>query len=367
MRLGIIGGGQLGRMLAQAAQRLGIDVTILDPEENCSAGQVARQIVGAYDDADKLRALANASDAITYEFENVPVEPLRGLDGIVPLHPSPPALAAAQDRLTEKTLFRDVGMRTTDFAAIDSPEDLQREFAAMNGACILKTRRFGYDGKGQFVLNVAKDVPTAWAALSDGGPLILEKKIPFKRELAIIAARDADGNEALYPVTQTHHWNGILHKTMAPAPTLPDDIENVARDYVDKLLKRLDYVGVLALELFDTDNGLLANEFAPRVHNSGHWTIEGTMCSQFENQVRAVLGLPLGEPVLRGPTGMLNLIGNVPPRAPILQQSDAVLHLYGKLGRAGRKVGHVTVVGASAVDITKRLNDLDALCSKSTG
>ncbi len=361
MRLGIIGGGQLGRMLAHAAQRLGIDVTILDPKKNCSAGQVARQIVGAYDDAEKLHELAAVSDAITYEFENVPIEPLATLEGKVPLRPAPKGLAAAQDRLTEKTLFRTVGMQTTDFAAIDSLEDLEREFAAMNGACILKTRRFGYDGKGQARIDSPADVPSGWEELKDGGPLILEKRIDFKRELAIIAARTADGNEAFYPVTQTHHRNGILHRTLAPAPALTDEIEQQARVYVDKLLKQLDYVGVLALELFDTDRGLLANEFAPRVHNSGHWTIEGTTCSQFENQVRAVMGLPLGEPTLPTPTGMLNLIGNVPDRAPILARPNTALHLYGKSGRAGRKIGHITVTGATDDDVLKRIDAIESI------
>ncbi len=361
MRLGIIGGGQLGRMLAHAAQRLGIDVTILDAKENCSAGQVARQIVGAYDDTDKLRELAAVSDAITYEFENVPIEPLAALDEKVPLRPAPKGLAAAQDRLTEKTLFRTVGMQTTDFAAVDSLEDLEREFAAMNGTCILKTRRFGYDGKGQARIDTQEDVPAAWYELEDSGPLILEKRIDFKRELAIIAARGADGNEAFYPVTQTHHRNGILHRTLAPAPALSDEIEQQARSYVDKLLKRLDYVGVLALELFEADRGLLANEFAPRVHNSGHWTIEGTTCSQFENQVRAALGLPLGEPMLRGPTGMLNLIGDVPPRAPILAHPNTALHLYGKSGRAGRKIGHITVTEATESKVLKRIDELETL------
>jgi len=361
MRLGIIGGGQLGRMLAHAAQRLGIDVTILDPKENCSAGQVARQIVGAYDDVEKLRELAAVSDAITYEFENVPIEPLAALDGKIPLRPSPRGLAAAQDRLTEKTLFRSVGMQTADFAAIDSLNDLERECATLNGACILKTRRFGYDGKGQARIDTQQDIQGAWDDLKDNGPLILEKRIDFKRELAIIAARDADGNEALYPVTQTHHRNGILHRTLAPAPVLTDEIEQQARTYVDKLLKQLDYVGVLALELFETDDGLLANEFAPRVHNSGHWTIEGTTCSQFENQVRAVMGLPLGAPTLRGPTGMLNLIGNVPPRAPILSAPDTALHLYGKSGRAGRKIGHITVTASTQDDVTKRVDAIEKI------
>lgn len=359
MRMGIIGGGQLGRMLAHAAQRLGIDVTILDPKENCSAGQVARQIVGAYDDIEKLCELAAVSDAITYEFENVPIEPLAALDGKIPLNPSPQGLAAAQDRLTEKTLFRSVGMQTTDFAAIDSLPDLQREFATMNGACILKTRRFGYDGKGQARIDTQEDVQTAWDDLKDSGPLILEKRIDFKRELAIIAARDAEGNEALYPMTQTHHRHGILHRTIAPAPMLSAEIESQARSYVDKLLKQLDYVGVLALELFETNDGLLANEFAPRVHNSGHWTIEGTTCSQFENQVRAVMGLPLGEPTLRGPTGMLNLIGDIPSWAPILAQPNTALHLYGKAGRAGRKVGHITVTDSSDSDVLKRIDAIE--------
>ena len=340
MQLGVLGGGQLARMLALAAHPLGIGCTCLDPAPDACAGPVSRLIVGAYDDPAGLDALAAASDAVTFEFESVPASSADRLAAAVPVHPPAAALAVAQDRLHEKSMFRELGIDTPEFRQIDSQADLD----ALELPAVVKTRRLGYDGKGQLVARERTDLDDAFASLGNV-PLIAEQLVPFDRELSVIAVRGTGGEVRTYPVVENHHRDGILRLTLAPAPELTTVAQELAAGYMRLLLERLDYVGVLALELFAVGDRLLANEIAPRVHNSGHWTIEGARTSQFENHVRAVAGLPLGACDAIGRSAMVNLIGETPPAARVLRVDGAHLHLYGKAPRPGRKLGHVTLTG----------------------
>ncbi|HEY0388438.1 MAG TPA: 5-(carboxyamino)imidazole ribonucleotide synthase [Gaiellales bacterium] len=338
MRVGILGGGQLARMMALAGIPLGVRCSFLDPAPDAGAGAAGALIVGAYDDPEGLDRLAADADVVTFEFESVPASSAERLAARVPVHPPPRALEMAQDRLSEKQLFERLGIETTGFAAIGSQEEL--EAAGRRG--VLKTRRLGYDGKGQRVLREPADASGAFDALG-GVPLILEDFVPFDRELSAIAVRGRGGEVRCYPLVENHHADGILRVTHAPAPALTPDLQELGERYVTGIMEELDYVGVLALELFQVGGRLLANEIAPRVHNSGHWTIEGAETSQFENHLRAVLGLPLGSVATRGSSTMVNLIGDVPDAASVLAVSGAHLHLYGKAPRPGRKLGHVTV------------------------
>jgi 5-(carboxyamino)imidazole ribonucleotide synthase len=340
--LGILGGGQLGRMLALAARPLGIDVTVLEPNPESPARAVAHHLVAEYDDERALRELAHC-DVVTFEFENIPDQAVRLLAQNQAVYPPPEALRVSQDRFTEKSTFRELGIETARFQSVDSLEDARAAFLNL-GPLVLKTRRFGYDGKGQAVARQEADLEAAYAALK-GAPAIAEELIPFDRELSVIAVRARDGEIAIYPLSQNTHRNGILHTSVAPAPNVSAPVEKEAKEMIEKLVARLSYVGVLALELFQVGEKLLANEFAPRVHNSGHWTIEGAVTSQFENHLRAVCGLPLGQTSLRAPSVMTNLIGRVPPHEEILALPDCHLHDYQKAPRSGRKVGHVTTLG----------------------
>jgi 5-(carboxyamino)imidazole ribonucleotide synthase len=342
MRLGILGGGQLGRMLALAAYPLGVRCQLLDPSEGTCASQVAPVLTGRYDDPDMLDRFVTRLDAVTYEFENVDTAAVEHLETRVPVRPGRRALEVAQDRLAEKSFFRDHGIETTPFAPADTFEELQAAVAEVGLPAVLKTRRFGYDGKGQAVLGEPADVFRAWE-LTGGVPLILERFVPFDRELSIVSVRGLDGELAFYRVVQNHHAEGILRRSIAPAPGLAPELEDRARYYATRVMEDLDYVGVLALELFEVDGRVLANEMAPRVHNSGHWTIEGAETSQFENHVRAVLGMPLGSTAMRGHAVMVNLVGAVPAAETVLGHDHAHLHLYGKEPRPGRKLGHVTI------------------------
>lgn len=344
MTIGVLGGGQLGRMLALAGYPLGLRFRFLDTTPTAPAGQLA-ELITAPDFAheESLAELAAGVDVVTYEFENVPVEAARWLEQRVPVFPPPAALEVAQDRLTEKEFFRSLGIPTPPFAAVDTREALEEAVAALGLPAVLKTRRFGYDGKGQAVLRKAEDVELAWKELGPAGALILEGFVPFEREVSIIAARGRDGATVFYPVVQNEHPGGILGRTLAPAPDLTEAQQQAAEQYARAILERLDYVGVLALELFQCGGELVANEMAPRVHNSGHWTIEGSETSQFENHVRAVAGLPLGATGMVGTAAMLNLIGSTPAPEAVLRIPGAHLHLYGKSAAPGRKLGHITV------------------------
>ncbi|HKL77974.1 MAG TPA: 5-(carboxyamino)imidazole ribonucleotide synthase [Gammaproteobacteria bacterium] len=344
MRVGILGGGQLARMLALAGHPLGLEFTVLDPAAEPCAATVARHIQGEYTDSDRLRALAAAADVVTYEFEQVPESATAELANHTTVHPTPQALATGRDRWYEKSLFQELGIPTARFAAVDSRDDLEAAVADIGLPAVLKTRTMGYDGKGQAVLRSAEDVAPAWEAIG-GGPLILEQMVDFGREVSMVAVRGRDGDQRFYPLSENHHEQGILREARARPG---DRREADAADYAGRLLERLGYVGTIALELFDAGDGLVANEMAPRVHNSGHWTIEGAETSQFENHLRAVLGLPLGATDPVGASAMLNLIGALPERRDVLAVPGAHLHFYDKLPRPGRKVGHITLRADSA-------------------
>lgn len=343
--VGILGGGQLARMLALAAAPLGIKALVVDGAADACAGQVAPLVVADWTDYAALEAFARQVDVVTFDFENVPAETAHWLAERVAVFPAPRALAVAQDRLAEKTLFRECGLPTPDFMTVDTREQLDQALAAVGAPAILKTRRLGYDGKGQFRLASVADADAAWAALGAQASLhglILEAFVPFERELSVIAVRGRDGDFRTWPLTRNWHTDGVLAMSLAPAPDI-DQLQQRATALARTLAERLDYVGVFALELFVRNGELLGNEMAPRVHNSGHWTIEGAHASQFENHVRAVLGLPLGDTGARGASLMFNWIGALPDPAPVLCTVDGHWHDYGKQARPGRKVGHATL------------------------
>jgi 5-(carboxyamino)imidazole ribonucleotide synthase len=344
--IGVLGGGQLGRMLALAGYPLDLRFRFLDPMPDSPVASLAEQIVGEYEDADVLARFAEGLDAVTYEFENVPVASAHALARHAPVYPPPAALETGQDRLTEKDLFRRLGILTAPYAPVATQEELNAAIAAIGLPAILKTRRFGYDGKGQWVLRTPEEVALVWKALSvaiPAPPLILEGFVAFERELSLISVRGRDGTVACYPLIENHHRDGILRLSLAPAPGLTPALQALAESYAQRVLHALDYVGILAIEFFAQSGSLIANELAPRVHNSGHWTIEGAVSSQFENHLRAIAGLPLGSTAPLGHSAMLNLIGVLPDPADVLAVEGAHLHLYGKSERPGRKLGHVTV------------------------
>ncbi len=344
--IGIIGGGQLGRMLAMAAARLNFKTVILEPQADCPASQVAnRQIVAAYDDAEGLKELAALCDVITYEFENVPVEAAAALTEAKPVYPPPRALEMSQDRLIEKQFLADCGIPTAQFRAIGSQADLDSALDEFGGEGVLKTRRLGYDGKGQKLFRKGDRATGAFEELG-GVPLILESFVPFVREISIIAARGLDGACAAYDPAENVHKNGILHTSTLPA-SVSDDTAKAANLAATLLLNKLDYVGVVGVEFFVLEDGsLIANEMAPRVHNSGHWTEAACVVSQFEQHIRAITGLTLGNPLRHSDCVMQNLIGDdINDLDRWLGESSTLVHLYGKAeARPGRKMGHVTTL-----------------------
>jgi 5-(carboxyamino)imidazole ribonucleotide synthase len=342
-RVGIVGGGQLGMMLAEAGVGLGIECLTLDPAAGSPASRVAPSIVGAYDDLDRLAELAAASDVATYEFENVPVASARFLAERVELAPPPEALEFAQDRSLEKTLFEDVGLGVAPFAPVASKEELDEALEVVGVPSVLKTRRLGYDGKGQARLADVADAHDAWRGLGEV-PSILESLVEFNRELSILGVRGRDGRAAFYPLVENHHRDGILRVSIAPAPDVPSRLQEEAEARARSVMDRLGYVGVLAIELFQVGERLLGNEMAPRVHNSGHWTIEGAATSQFENHLRAICGIELGLTTRSAYSAMVNLIGSMPPPGAIPKGTGVHVHAYGKHAKPGRKLGHVTVV-----------------------
>ena len=355
--VGILGGGQLARMMALSAAPLGLRFLVLDTSADACAGQFAPMVVGDYTDEAALAEFASKIDVATFDFENVPAESAQWLAGRVPVFPSPRALAVAQDRLAEKTLFRELGIPVPDFADIDSRGALDAAVARLGTPCILKTRRLGYDGKGQFRIKSADDVDAAWDALgAQAGTvaLILESFVAFDREMSVVAVRGQDGEFRAWPLTENWHVDGVLSASLAPA-RVDGAMQAVALSHARKLAEALDYVGVFALELFCRDGELLANELAPRVHNSGHWTIEGSETSQFQNHLRAVLGLPLGDTRMLGQACMLNWIGTQPDASPVLRESSGHWHDYGKQPRAGRKVGHATLRADNADELAAAL------------
>ena len=357
MNVGIVGGGQLARMLALAGHPLDLRFTFLDPAADACAAPLGTHLVGAYDDPGMLRQLAAVSDVVTYEFENVPEAAIAYLSGHTAVYPGARALAVARDRWHEKSLFRALGLPTAGFRAVDDLAGLKQAVSELGLPAVLKTRTLGYDGKGQAVLHAPVDVERAWQRLG-GVPLILEGFVRFAREVSIIAVRGRDGELRFYPLADNEHRDGILRSSRCrPA----DGVQAEAERYARAVLEALDYVGVLALELFQVGDTLLVNEMAPRIHNSGHWTIEGAAVSQFEQHLRAILGLPLGDTRALGHAAMINYIGTEPPAAQVLAVPGARLHDYGKRPSPGRKLAHATVVAADAGGMDAALSCLMAL------
>ena len=355
----ILGGGQLGLMLGQAARALDVEVRFLDPSPDACARAVGRLTVGSLDDAAAVLDVAFGADVVTYEWEGVPAWSARVLvDTEHIVYPAPDVLQVAQDRLLEKRTANGLGLPTAEYRPIDIADQAPAAMAAVGTPAVLKTRRGGYDGKGQRVLRDSDDLATAVAELG-GRSLILERLVDFRREVSVLAARGRDGEIVTWPLVENHHEGGILRTSLAS--TGDDELQGDADRLVAALLEEFDYVGVLTVELFDVGGELLVNELAPRVHNSGHWTIEGARTSQFENHLRAVLGLPLGDPSATGSAAMLNCIGALPDPAEIESVPGASLHTYGKQPRSGRKLGHVTVVAPDDDTRAERVERLGPL------
>jgi 5-(carboxyamino)imidazole ribonucleotide synthase len=363
MIVGIVGGGQLGRMLALAGIPLGLQCRVLDPAADAASDPVADRVIGEYDDYAALADFVRGLDAVTYEFENVPVRTTRWLTERVPVYPPSAALEVAQDRVLEKQFFVRTGIPVPEFRAIDTRADLDAAVAAVGLPAMLKTRRFGYDGKGQRLLRTEGDVVAAWQLLG-GRPLILERYVPFDREVSILAVRGRDGGTVNYPLIENHPRGGILVHSRAPAPVVDAALRIEAERHAAAALDALGYVGVLAIEFFVVGGQLFANEMAPRVHNSGHWTIEGAETNQFENHLRAVVGWPLGSAAAIGESLMVNLIGTLPDVAAVMTVPGAHLHDYGKSARPGRKLGHVTVHAADSEALTVALSALDPIVGR---
>jgi len=336
--IGIIGGGQLARMLALAGIPLGYKFIFLDTYPECPAGDLGEVIIAQYDDQEKLLELASRCDVLTFDFENVPATALNEIVKQVTFHPSADALKTAQDRLSEKTLFDELGIPTPDYKNIESQEDISSAVDFPFPA-ILKTRRLGYDGKGQVRISTHVDLEKAWDELGNTACL-LEGFVKFDFEVSQVAARDAKGNINFYPLAENRHENGILIESNAPF--VNKVLESLAQTYTKNVLEHFNYVGVLAIEFFVNADSLIINEMAPRVHNSGHWTIEGTISSQFENHIRAITDLPLGDTFAIGKAKMINCLGEMSKREEVLKNASAHYHDYAKAARPGRKVGHIT-------------------------
>jgi len=339
MKVGILGAGQLGRMLALAGMPLGVDFVLYDSSPDACAANLGKFICAGFDDERQLIEFAKQVDVVTLEWENIPLTVLDTIAPHVPIYPNPRAVQIAQERLNEKTLFTRLGIPTPTYYAIESADELKAAAIQHADHLMIKSRRLGYDGKGQARLSHADDAGDIWTDLG-GVPLIAEQFIRFTREVSIIAVRNPDGEVRYYPLAENVHHNGILVQSRA---IVNDPLQKTAEDYVTRILNELDYVGVLAFEFFDCDGKLFANEIAPRVHNSGHWSIEGAVTSQFENHVRAILNWPLGNTTTRVDAVMYNLIGAMPDRRQVLQIPGAHLHDYGKAPRPGRKLGHITL------------------------
>lgn len=345
MIVGVLGGGQLGRMMALAGYPLGLKFRFLESVADAPVDDLADRVTARYDDPEALKKFGGGLDFITYEFENVPAVSAKVLAETHRFFPPVEVLDVAQDRLTQKEFFKNLGIPTAPFARVDTREGLAEATRNIGLPGILKTRRSGYDGKGQKVLRSADDLDAAWRELGSV-PLIYEGFVPFERELSIIGARRTSGETAFYPLVENHHREGILRLTLAPAPDLQPALQAQAESYAQSIFKAFNYTGVLTIELFEHKGQLLVNEMATRVHNSGHWTIEGSETSQFENHLRAGLDLPLGSTKALNPTAMLNLIGTAPETKDILAIPGAHLHLYSKSSAPGRKLGHITLVEA---------------------
>jgi 5-(carboxyamino)imidazole ribonucleotide synthase len=339
MKVGILGGGQLARMIALAGYPLGIRFIFLDPSVGACATTLGSHLHGDYQDENLLAELAKRADVVTYEFENVPAKVANFLESHTSVYPPSKALAVAQDRLIEKDFLNDLGIPTAPYEDISTFASLQIAMEKIGYPAILKTRTQGYDGKGQSVLKSASDLKSAWEKL-EGLPAVVEGFVKFSREVSIIAVRSVSGELAFYPLSENVHRGGILRVSESRQN---DPQQEKAQDYATRLMTALNYVGVLALELFEVNGELVANEFAPRVHNSGHWTIEGAETSQFENHLRAILDLPLGSTAAVDNVAMVNFIGGKPENEEVLEIPNTHLHLYQKAPRKGRKIAHATI------------------------
>lgn len=343
MTIGVLGGGQLGRMLALAGYPLGLECVFYDRHSDACASGLGKMIVGEFDDTNKLTAFAQQVDVATVEFENIPLAALAHVAQTVPVYPAPSALKVAQDRLEEKQLFAALQIPTPAFYVVDDARQLADAFDGHGETLVVKSRRFGYDGKGQLPLTSASQAEAVWKKLG-GVPLVAEQRMRFSREVSLIAVRNRRGESRYYPLTENVHHNGIL---ITSRVTYGDALQEVAQQYCKRLMDALEYVGVITVEFFDCDGTLFANEMAPRVHNSGHWTIEGAVTSQFENHLRAILDWPLGDTSARGDCIMFNIIGEQRHPSQFLRIPGSRLHNYGKTPRPGRKLGHVTLCDAA--------------------
>jgi 5-(carboxyamino)imidazole ribonucleotide synthase len=347
MRIGILGAGQLGRMLALSGYPLGHSFVFFDQSPGESTKGIGSTHVAPFSDEAALARFASECDVVTYEFENVPCEAARFLATKVPVYPPPQALEVSQDRVVEKTFLQNLGVATPRFEAASSEQELREACKKVGLPCIAKTRRFGYDGKGQARITDLESVPDVWRALG-GSPLIVEGFVQFSRELSVIAARDTHGSIAIYPLAHNDHLDGILHRTEIPAPEITPPLRQEAHTIVTTILEKLNYVGVLTVELFQAGEHLLANEMAPRVHNSGHATIDSCVTSQFESHIRAISGMHVGSTEPRARAVMFNLVGSIPSPVELSAIPDSKIHLYGKSERQGRKVGHITILNPTA-------------------
>jgi 5-(carboxyamino)imidazole ribonucleotide synthase len=355
LRIGVLGGGQLGRMMALAGYPLDLAFSFYESTPHCPAAALGPVFGDAQNSTASLDAFIASADVFTYEFENIPVAWVERIAATKPLYPGVKSLAVSQNRINEKKLFAGLNIPSARFAEIHSEADLQAATESLGLPLVVKTVTMGYDGKGQFLLREAAQVRDCWAQLGAQAPLIAEEFVHFKRELSIIAVRSRDGSTACYPLTENVHHRGILSHSVAPAPFVEENVQLAAEHYISAILKELGHIGAMTLEVFETRHGLVANETAPRVHNSGHWTIEGAHCSQFENHVRAVAGLPLGSTKCEKPVAMINIVGQHPVASSVLQQTDAHLHLYAKSEREGRKLGHITITASNHHELQSRL------------
>jgi 5-(carboxyamino)imidazole ribonucleotide synthase len=353
MLIAILGGGQLARMLALAGLPLGLRFRVLDPAADPCAAAVAEHIRGEFTDPAALAQLVSGADLLTFDFENVPAQVLEQLSDSLPARPGPAILAMSQDRLLEKQAFAQLGVPVAAHAAVHDSAQVRAAMQKLGGPVIVKTRRFGYDGKGQVRIKHLDDVSAAMCSMGNV-PAIAEALVPFQRELSLVAVRSSTGELRCYPLVENVHIDGILALTLAPARVGPE-LSEQARRAAAAVADQYDYIGCFALEFFELDGQLVLNEMAPRVHNSGHWSIEGAICSQFENHLRAICGLPLGDTQARCPTAMLNLIGDTQGREASLALSGVHWHDYGKKARSGRKVGHVTLTADDAEAVTQRV------------
>ncbi|NVK22489.1 MAG: 5-(carboxyamino)imidazole ribonucleotide synthase [Kangiellaceae bacterium] len=339
MKIGILGGGQLAQMLAQAGESLDMQFAFVAPEQDACAAPYGKHLMYPYLDPKAKEELENWADIVTYEFESIPVPLVEALEQVKPVHPSSQALTLASDRLNEKNMFNQQGIETAKFATVDSLQDLQIAVEKVGLPAILKTRRDGYDGKGQVVLRDQSQLEAAWESLSPVA-CILESMVNFKREVSIVASRNVDGDIAYYPLAENYHREGILRLSLS---LQNDPKQKEAEEIIRKVMEKVGYVGTMAVELFDLGDKFAANELSPRVHNSGHWSMDGAIASQFKNHLLAIANQPLQDTSLQNATAMVNLIGAIPDKDLVAEIPNAVLYDYGKEPKPGRKVGHINI------------------------